>query len=338
MAEERKQVEYNSLKYDIQDLEYPNDLGSEQYGGHRVLFLINVADESKFRTRSGSTTDVYDIPSGELTATAGQRTAAKTKEILGEAEKLAKQANVNIELKPTAFNKRLKAAISLYIPNDLSFNYSASWGEDDLSKSENIADTFNKIIDANGIFQGAGSLATGILREQTRQIRSNSAIVNATQQTPGNAKAEQLFQGVDFRSFNFSYDFAPRSEAEAINVMNIISMFKHHMLPEFKDNDQFLFIFPSQFEIKYFKGDKENEFLDKHFTAICTNCSVNYTANGQFSTFANGMPTHIRMTLGFKELSIPTKETTPAMFGQRTYKEMAQAAAAQRTDRVRGGA
>jgi hypothetical protein len=334
MAEDKRTppIKYNMLEYEIADLEYPNDLNSNQYGGHRVVFLINVADESKFRSGTGDTKDVYDIPAGELTATAGQRTAAKTKEILGEAEKLAKQANINIELKPTSFTKRLKAAISLYVPNDLSFNYTTSWGEEDLSKSENIADTFNRIVDSNSIARGVGSLATGVLRSKMGQIRSNSAIVNATQQTPGNAKAEQLFQGVDFRSFNFSYDFAPRSEAEAINVMNIISMFKHHMLPEFKDNDQFLFIFPSQFEIKYFKGDKENEFLDKHFTAICTNCSVNYTANGQFSTFANGMPTHIRMTLGFKELSIPTKETTPAMFGQKAYKDQIK------INRVRGGA
>jgi hypothetical protein len=328
-------IRYNSNEYEIADLEYPTDLQSEGYGGHRVVFLINVADESKFRAYNGGS-DVYDIPAGEITKTAGQRTADKASEALGEVEKYAKSKGVNVELKPTAFTKRLKAAISLYVPNDLTFSYSTAWGEADLAKSENILDTFNKIVDSNSIGEGISNIATGVIRKGLSNFRSTDAVVNATQQTPGNSKVEQLFQGVDFRTFTFTYDFAPRNEKEAINVMNIISMFKHHMLPEFKDNDQFLFIFPSQFEIKYYKGSTENEFLDKHFTAICTNCSVNYTANGQFSTFANGMPTHIRMNLTFKEIVIPTKETTPSKFGEKSYKDWKKDTAI-RTDRVRGG-
>lgn len=43
-------------------------------------------------------------------------------------------------------------------------------------------------------------------------------------------------------------------------------------------------------------------------TAVLQSCSINYTPNGQFNTFANGMPTQIKMTLAFKELAVPTKE------------------------------
>jgi hypothetical protein len=36
--------------------------------------------------------------------------------------------------------------------------------------------------------------------------------------------------------------------------------------------------------------------------------AVNYTPNGMFSTFANGMPTHIDITLTFRELALLTKD------------------------------
>lgn len=313
---DNNQIEYNSLKYDIKDLEYPTDLSSNNYGGNRVVFLINVVSNSKLRASSNGS-DVYDIPAGEIANNAGRKIGARVQPLISNVENAIKEkSGAQVEIQPSVFNKRLKAAISLYVPNDLTFSYSASYGEEDLSTSENVASVFNDVSDGN-----LASIITGLGRKATSTFRSQGWVANAMQQTPGNAKVEQLFQGVDFRTFNFTYDFAPRSPAEARNVMNIISMFKHHMLPEYKDNDQFLFIFPSQFEIKYYTGSDENEFLDKHFTAVCTNCSINYTAAGQFSTFSDGMPTNIRMTLGFKELSIPTKETTPYAAMQKSYSE-----------------
>jgi hypothetical protein len=36
--------------------------------------------------------------------------------------------------------------------------------------------------------------------------------------------------------------------------------------------------------------------------------NVNYTPNGQFNTFENGMPTQINITLQFKELALLTKD------------------------------
>jgi hypothetical protein len=82
------------------------------------------------------------------------------------------------------------------------------------------------------------------------------------------------------------------------------------MLPEFADENQFIYIYPSEFEIKYFKNDQESEFLERHFTAVLTSCNINYTPNGQFVTFENGMPSQINMTLQFKEMYLPSKESS----------------------------
>jgi len=88
-------------------------------------------------------------------------------------------------------------------------------------------------------------------------------------------------------------------------------MFRYHMLPEYFDKTNFMYIYPSEFDVKYYSGDKENEHLEKQMTAVLTSCSINYTPDGQFNTFSNGMPTKIRMQLQFKELAVPTKETSP---------------------------
>jgi len=45
---EKRSITYNTIKYEIEDLQYPEDLDtSEQYGQNRVLFFINVTGESK---------------------------------------------------------------------------------------------------------------------------------------------------------------------------------------------------------------------------------------------------------------------------------------------------
>jgi hypothetical protein len=84
------------------------------------------------------------------------------------------------------------------------------------------------------------------------------------------------------------------------------------MLPEYFDANQYLYIYPSEFEVKYYIKEKENELLEKYATAVLTSMNINYTPNGQFMTFADGMPTHINLDLRFKELSTPTKETSPS--------------------------
>ena len=123
-----------------------------------------------------------------------------------------------------------------------------------------------------------------------------------------NPKKEQLFKGVDFRSFQFDYQFFPRNEEEAANVLRIVETFKYHMHPEFKDSNQFLYIYPSEFDISYYQNGKENPNLHKHTSCVLTEMSINYTPSGQFNTFANGMPTQINMVLNFKELSTIHKD------------------------------
>ena len=42
--------------------------------------------------------------------------------------------------------------------------------------------------------------------------------------------------------------------------------------------------------------------------------TVNYTPNGQFSVFKDGMPTQINISMGFRELMLLSKETVAGGF------------------------
>lgn len=306
---------YNGQEYTITDHQYPEDLGeSEQYGKNKVVFLINVTSESKIR-KDQAASAVRDIPPSEYKVTAGKRISDAILEVTAAG---ADKAGVDLPqpIKVLGKMKRLTSAISLYIPNDLSMSYSVDWNEEDLVTAELMAQTATDVVqslaDKNAMGAG-GALVTRLLTKVgSSALNKSTALQKAARATPGNAKAEQLFKSVVFRSFNFNYTFAPKSEAEAKKVLNIIRMFRHHMLPEFADENQFIYIYPSEFEIKYYRGDAENEFLEKHFTAVLTSCNINYTPNGQFVTFANGMPSQINMSLSFKELALPTKETSPS--------------------------
>lgn len=308
---------YRSSEFNLQ---YPNNLdNSPEYGGNRVVFFINVVSNSKINKESGLgnvdfRTLTTELPPNQF----GKQAAENIKELLySVGETLG--TNINV----AGPKKRLRAAISLYVPNALQTSYSTMWGEQDLATGEFIDELLGSGIDAlksiKGDGPGVGAAATDALKTVgAKRIRETIAgmsyVQKATQMTPGNAKAEQLFHGVDFRTFSFDYQFAPKTKEEAKTVLEIIRMFRHHMLPEFADKSSFLYIYPSEFDIKYYKGDKENQFIEKQMTAVLTNMTVNYTPNGQFNTFGgemDGMPSHINITLSFKELGLLSKETSP---------------------------
>lgn len=305
------------------NLQYPISLDSSpEYGQNRVLFFINVAGLSSISRGSDGAADrreqTYDLPQNEYYKASGTAAIDAAQDI--SAGNDVENSGILIGSIAEAINaiptrKRLAAAISLYVPNTLTMSYNVNWSEEDLSVGNRIEQAVTQVVSGfktNGVAGGATAAASAAASNIARQVLGgNSYAQKALGVTASNTQLEQLFKGVDFRSFQFDYDFAPRNEQEAEAVLQIIRMFRHHMLPEFLDTTQFLYVYPSEFEVKYYKGAAENSYLEKHITAVLTNCIINYTPSGQFNTFANGMPTQIRMQLQFKEIGMPSKETSP---------------------------
>lgn len=207
--------------------------------------------------------------------------------------------------------KRLKTSIALHIPNQLQIRYGTQWSEEDTSTAlmlpllgeaalkalGNLATLDIGGAGAQGKKLAEGAAALGLAKGP------NAGMVSAATGLAFNPRKEQVFKGVDFRTFQFDYQFFPRSSAESRNVLNIIKMFKVHMHPEFKDSNKFLYIYPSEFDISYFSNGSENKAIHKHTSCVLTEMSVNYTPNGQFTAFPDGTPTQINLQLTFRELA-----------------------------------
>jgi hypothetical protein len=202
--------------------------------------------------------------------------------------------------------KRLKAAIALYVPNELNIRYSASWAEEDTAAFQAFARGGEELGRA---LAGDTSKTGGLVKEVLGALALNKgpAALGIASGLAANPKKEQAFKNVDFRTFTFDYRFAPKSETEAQNVLNIIRALKYHMHPELKENG-FLYIYPSEFDIVYYKGNTENLNIHRHTSCVLTEMNVNYTPNGVFSTFPNGMPTQINVQMTFRELMLLSKE------------------------------
>lgn len=205
--------------------------------------------------------------------------------------------------------KRLQKAIALHVPNQLNIRYTMDWQSDDTAGFQMAAAGATEMVKAVNPLASSNMLNTvgAIAASVALSKGPGAAAMSAGAGLAANPKKENLFKSVSFRTFTFDYKFYPRNAGEAQNVFNVIKQFKLHMHPEYKDQNNFIFIYPSEFDIFYYKNGKENLNLHRHTSCVLTDMVVNYTPNQIFSTFENGMPTHIDIQLSFKEMAILTK-------------------------------
>jgi hypothetical protein len=333
---------FEAGKYDIQNYSYPSDLYDPggQYGGNYAIFYINVSTDSKLLKEPGVETvpDYTPNDRGDLVGmglTAAQLTTANAAAgaiegaiggglLTGDVKGAAKGAVVGgvvgaatgaiVGSQGSRSQKRLKTAIALHIPNNLSVSYSMSWSEEDTGMIAMAGAAVQqgwevaKAISGKGNNTDVSGTGAAILTNIALSKGPNQAGNSVATGLAANPKKEQVFKGVNFRSFSFDYKFFPRNGSEAENVRNIIDQFKYHMHPEFKDNNNFVYIYPSEFDIFYYQDGEENRKLHRHTSCVLTDMSINYTPNGMFNTFENGMPTQIDVTLQFRELALLTKD------------------------------
>ena len=215
--------------------------------------------------------------------------------------------------------KRLQKSIALFMPSDLNVKYGVTWSETSLAGTSAImaaGENLKSVVDQSNLsdagkqVKGAAKVGVDYITSMALQSPGVGEYISKSSGTAANPKKEQLFKDVDFRTFTFSYQFFPRSKGEAENVQEIIKQFKLHMHPEYKkDSNNFLYIYPSEFDIKYYQNGVENMNLHRHTSCVLTDMNISYAPQGTFTSFPDGMPTQINVNLTFKELATLSKET-----------------------------
>ena len=230
--------------------------------------------------------------------------------------------------------------VALYVPDTLisqsTVTYTADGVSDIARALDQVMEGFKKGFEDG--FAAIGEQANKNMTKfiQTAQNKITGGFSNLKAGRAKNPLQEQQLTGLPFRSWDFTFDFWPKSKEEAAKVNEIIYVFRSSMLPDAysealsmditpgdiiggEDDDKFLeikdkvkdvevnasyFNYPNIFEI-YFEGPLGNK-IDGFLPAVCANAQVDYTGGQKFSTFSDGQPVHIQLTLNFLEIKTMT--------------------------------
>jgi hypothetical protein len=160
---------------------------------------------------------------------------------------------------------------------------------------------------------------------------------------------EQIFTGIDFRTHTFDFKMVARSLPEAKEIKSIINYFKFGSVPNIGGTEDSLdfgdaegldvsaaekafeglagnrfFTTPDTFDIKFVRMEtnsdgntivsKDQDFMHfKIHPSVCTNISVNYTPDGQYTSFktldgkAIQVPA-LTLNVQFAEMKLITKK------------------------------
>jgi len=246
--------------------------------------------------------------------------------------------------------KNLLSTILLPIPQNIQDSNGAGWGEDSLNTLAAYGvGAASDVIESNNLLKGivdaikqaAGDLKSLAVSGEGNKL-TNTFFASAAANVLGantsfsgllarssgqiiNPNTELLFNGIKLRSFNFSFDFAPRNATEAEKVRKIIRTFKKNMAPTTTDlkkgtiSSKGLFLkSPNVFQLTYKSGNSDHPFLNKFVIAALTSMNVNYTGSGTYMTYSDGLksPVHMKMDLSFQELSpVYSEDYTDNMLG-----------------------
>lgn len=216
--------------------------------------------------------------------------------------------NASSLLKPDT-TYRISDSINLYVSEPPVVRYSMNYANKDLGTLAGLIS--GGAFDSQGALKGTGEAAAALGASMAKLpgafgVTDLKSIMSASSKTALNPFKEVIFESVDFRKFAFKYKFMPKSLEEARTVEDIIKLFKFHMHPELSAGKLF-FIYPSEFNITYYYAGKENKFFHKFAPCVLESMEVNYGGE-QFSTFKDGFPTEINMSLTFGETEILTKK------------------------------
>jgi hypothetical protein len=207
------------------------------------------------------------------------------------------------------FTRRIEESIALYMPTPLVFNTNNIYEEISLTKlgGKLMVGAASSL----AFVAGAGASLNGGMSKASKKVFSAlgdvvGGVTTAAKLTgnPINPMNEIIFASTAVRQFAFELLMAPRNEEESISIHSIIKTLRFHSAPEINTNTYGLtWIAPAEFDITFFNKGVENMNILRINTCVLERIEVDYApAAGTFSTFRNGHPVAVRLSLGFREV------------------------------------
>ena len=217
---------------------------------------------------------------------------------------------------PRPKDRKALGSVVLPIPGGISDNNAVSWGDGTMNPIDQaFAGLAYSALTEGG--EAMGSRAIQVLenlKNNSGEIGNAAGIAIAAyatqqggqmmQRTMGailNPNMELLFNNPTLRQFNFTWKLAPRSRQEAQDVIRILRFFKQGMVP-IRESPNLFLKSPNTWKVSYHHQMEEHNFLNKFKECALLSCGVQYTPDGNYATFEDGVMTAYQLTMAFQEL------------------------------------
>jgi hypothetical protein len=213
------------------------------------------------------------------------------------------------------YTSRIIGKVFLPIPGGISDTNAVTWGGDEMTPLEkSLAEFANSFItegasaaaDTAGtqlgnVQKSSSDLRTGVAAIFTSQAVGKSNILSRTKGAVFNPNMELLFSGPTLRPFNFTFKLSARGTKDRDQIRQIIRFFKQGMAVQRTQSQLFLKA-PHTFKIRYLHKNKDHSYLNLIKECALQSFTVNYTPEGNYMTFADGMMTSYEISMQFQEL------------------------------------
>lgn len=213
---------------------------------------------------------------------------------------------------------RTIGAVTLPVPGGVQDGNNTSWGSGvmtplDIATSDAVKsflgnggeggtaamDSLNTSI--NAAKESGADVSKAMANMFTEQLTGASDLLARTEGAVMNPNMELLFGGPTLRTFTFNFKLSARNPSESNTIVKIISHFKKNMAPSAAGGNLFLKS-PNTWRLTYKHKGGDHRFLNKFKECALTNCSVQYTDGGNYSTYEDGAMTTYGLGLTFQEM------------------------------------
>ena len=220
-------------------------------------------------------------------------------------------------VKPGGGGGRSIGTVTLPIQSGIKDQVAAGWGEDTMNPAQMAA----AAVALKTITKGGGgfSEATRTGMEQMAKdgdqfaeavggifAEKAAGVQNLLSRTEGkiiNPNLELLFKKPTLRQFSLSFKLSARNDGEAQEIVQIIRFFKQNMSPKKGKGSSLFLEAPNTFQVHYLhRGSKEHPYIGRMKECAMTSFEVDYTPDGQYSTYKDGFMTSYMLTMSLKEL------------------------------------
>ena len=227
-----------------------------------------------------------------------------------------KFSGVGFAARRSVSSENIIGSVILPVPGGITDTNAVSWGSDNLDPLQvalaqaALGFTSGGVEGATaaaesigaGVAAGREDIKTAIAAAFAGQVAGVRSLITRTTGAIINPNMELLFQAPTLRPFNFTFKLSPRNSDEAKEVIRIIRFFKQGMSPITTPSNLFLKS-PHTFKIQYkLRNDKEHPYIGKIKECALTGFTVDYTPDGNYATFEDGVMTSYQISMTFQEL------------------------------------